>query len=400
MPIDLYYVLASPPCRSVMLLAKDLGVKLNLKLINPPAGDARTPEYLKINPQGTIPAMDDDGYILCESRAILRYLNNKFATDDRLYPLDLKARGMVDQRLDFDCGSFFPAFLNCVRPVFFGLTKTVSEEKKERNKEVMGLLDKFLETSGGYVAGKHLTLADYAFVAVAVSFEAFVPNGLQMPIDLYCVLGSPPSRSVLLLGKALGLEFNLIETSPITGATRTPEYHKMNPLHTIPTINDDGFALYESRAILRYLFNAYGKEKDEHLYPKDPKARAIVDQRLDFDIGTLAAKAAACSRPIVFGNATSISEEDKKNLKEALEILDGYIEASGGYCAGKHLTLADISIISVISSIEAVGVLDLSEMKHLSAWLAKCKTEMPGYEEANGRGAEVFGHYLRSKMSD
>ena len=48
MPVDLYYMLASPACRSVMLLAKDLGVELNLKLINPPAGDARTPEYLKV----------------------------------------------------------------------------------------------------------------------------------------------------------------------------------------------------------------------------------------------------------------------------------------------------------------------------------------------------------------
>ena len=186
-----------------------------------------------------------------------------------------------------------------------------------------------------------------------------------MPIDVYCVLGSPPSRSVLLLGKAMGLEFNLIETSPITGATRTPEYHKvlgnfigflvptrnarrcshrswlfpsdespayhshyqrqwiralrkvsgvklgMVPLPMpkviqIPlSFGSNGIHMFPpttSRAILRYLFNTYGKEKDEHLYPKDPKARAIVDQRLDFDLGTLSAKAGACSVCIIKWN--------------------------------------------------------------------------------------------------
>ena len=45
----------------------------------------------------------------------------------------------------------------------------------------MGLLDKFLEASGGYVAGKHLTLADYAFVAVALSFEVSLRLTLFVP---------------------------------------------------------------------------------------------------------------------------------------------------------------------------------------------------------------------------
>jgi hypothetical protein len=48
MPIDLYYVLASPPCRSVLLLAKALKIELNLKVTDLSKGENKTPEFLKV----------------------------------------------------------------------------------------------------------------------------------------------------------------------------------------------------------------------------------------------------------------------------------------------------------------------------------------------------------------
>jgi len=69
-----------------------------------------------------------------------------------------------------------------------------------------------------------------------------------MVLDFYYVPGSAPCRSVLMTAKAVGVDLNLKLTNLMAGEHLTPEFIKMNPQHTIPTLNDDGFALWESRA--------------------------------------------------------------------------------------------------------------------------------------------------------
>ncbi|CAG0904989.1 unnamed protein product [Darwinula stevensoni] len=219
-----------------------------------------------------------------------------------------------------------------------------------------------------------------------------------MGIDLYYDDLSPFCNSVRLLARALGLQLDLKERNTDKDEQLTPEYIQMNPQHTVPTINDDGYIMTESRAILRYLVGKYGK--DDSLYPKDLKDRAIVDQRLDFDAGTLSARwQFVCMYPVVKDGKKSLNEAVLNKLDEALGILDIYIKKSGGYVAGNHLTIADFAIVGPVSCIEMMELLDVSRHEHVWAWLSKCKAEMNGYEEENGCKVSNNKEWIRNALA-
>ncbi|XP_058798841.1 glutathione S-transferase 1-like [Phymastichus coffea] len=168
MPIDLYHYPGSAPCHAVRLVAAAVGVELNLKLLNPTAGEHLTPEFLKINPQHTIPTIDDNGFYLWESRAICTYLIEKYGKNDSLYPKDSKQRAIVNQRLYFDAGTFYQSFAQYLYPQVLG-GEAENPAKLEKCKEAMDYLDKFLEGQN-YVAGDHLTVADLSIVVNALCY--------------------------------------------------------------------------------------------------------------------------------------------------------------------------------------------------------------------------------------
>ena len=77
----------------------------------------------------------------------------------------------------------------------------------------------------------------------------------------------------------LGLKYERIDAGMEHGVTKTPEYMKMNPNSLVPTIEDDGFVLWESHTIVRYLAAKHGVGT---LWPTDLRARADAERWMDW----------------------------------------------------------------------------------------------------------------------
>uniref|UniRef100_A0AAG5CP70 glutathione transferase n=1 Tax=Anopheles atroparvus TaxID=41427 RepID=A0AAG5CP70_ANOAO len=175
---DLYYLPGSSPCRAVLMVAEAVGVQLNLKLLDLMAGEHRTPEFTRLNPQRSIPTLVDGGTVLCESRAILLYLCDRYAREDIRYPKDVLHRAAVHQRLFFDACVLYPRFTEYYHPQVFG-GAPADEGKRRAFERAVTLLDTFLGECE-FVAGPTMTVADISIFATMATACA-----LRFPVASY-----------------------------------------------------------------------------------------------------------------------------------------------------------------------------------------------------------------------
>jgi glutathione S-transferase len=121
-----------------------------------------TPEYLAMNPSGLVPVIDDDGYVLAESNAIVRYLAARHRAT-ALWPEDLRRRGEVDRWMEWQSNEYTPA----MRDAFWQLVRVPAEKRdaaaleasRAKSERLSGILDGLL-ASRRYVAGDTFTAAD------------------------------------------------------------------------------------------------------------------------------------------------------------------------------------------------------------------------------------------------
>jgi glutathione S-transferase len=142
----------------------------------------------------------------------------------------------------------------------------------------------------------------------------------------------------------LGLPHERIDAGMAFGRVNDPDYRALNPNGRVPTIEDDGFVLWESNAIVRYLAS---KHSAGRMYPTDLQARADADRWMDWQQTTLLGPLG-----VVFWNLIrtppdkrdmAAVETARQNTAELWSIVDARL-ARQPFVAGTELTIADIPL--------------------------------------------------------
>jgi glutathione S-transferase len=150
-------------------------------------------------------------------------------------------------------------------------------------------------------------------------------------------------KKALWAAEELGLKYERIDAGMQFGVTKTPEYLSMNPNSLVPTIEDDGFVLWESHSIVRYLCAKHGMGR---LCPADLKARADAERWMDWAFTFQSAM-----RAVFWGLIRTPPEKrDHKAIEEGrsqsaklLEVLERNLEKKT-YVTGDAFTMGDIPI--------------------------------------------------------
>jgi len=198
-------------------------------------------------------------------------------------------------------------------------------------------------------------------------------------MKLYDVKGSPNCFKVRVLARELGLPLELVPTD--LAQTKAADYLARNPTGKVPTlIDDDGFVLWESAAILIHLAETRG---DTRLLPREPHARAEVMRWLFFAathiqpwlslLGQERILKVRTGQPADPGTIALAGRE----LGRFLAVLDERL-ADQSYLAD-GFSLADIAVGGGLEHSEARG-LELGAYPMLSAWRERLRAR-PSWRE-------------------
>ena len=102
-------------------------------------------------------------------------------------------------------------------------------------------------------------------------------------MKFYIFIGSPRAFKVMAVANHLGLDYELQQLDPTKGEHLSAGYAAVNPNKRIPTMEDEGFILWESNAITQYLAS---RKPEAGLLPPDERARALVNQWQFWDISS------------------------------------------------------------------------------------------------------------------
>jgi glutathione S-transferase len=188
------------------------------------------------------------------------------------------------------------------------------------------------------------------------------------------IYGHPQSsctRKVLitLAEKGAFAEFQLVDL--FSGEHKKTAHLTRQPFGVVPALDDDGFMLYESRAIIRYLDS---RLEGPPLQPEAELDRARMDQWLSVDQSYIAPHTRTLALERIVKKHDGLPEDRaatemaETGLARSFAVIDRALEGKD-YLVGKAFSLADISLMPYVASLGMIGAEHLLEDRaHLTAW--------------------------------
>ena len=202
------------------------------------------------------------------------------------------------------------------------------------------------------------------------------------------ILGKLPSinvRKVLWVCGELDLAYEHEEWGSGSRSTQVPEFLSLNPNGMVPVIIDDGFVLWESNTICRYLAARCARHD---LLPSTPRERAGVEQWMDWQ----ATEFNNSWRYAFLGLVRHSPEHQDPallasgiaNWNRHMTMLEGQLTSTQAYVTGETFTLADI-VLGLSAQRWLVAPMDRPDLPAVRAYHARL-SERPGFRKHGAKG--------------
>ncbi|MER5137130.1 glutathione S-transferase family protein [Providencia stuartii] len=170
--------------KKVLWCLEELNVAYHQKDVGGPFGGLDTPEYKKMNPNSTIPTLQDDDFTLWESNTILRYLTEKFEHSHLLVPQNLQEKAAADKWLDWGCGSLFDNIKQMMNKI---VRVSPDERDPETVRTIYHNIEKLLKIADEalatqpYFSGQQFGIADIAIAPLFYPWHEIVTERPEFP---------------------------------------------------------------------------------------------------------------------------------------------------------------------------------------------------------------------------
>ncbi|XP_061163343.1 glutathione S-transferase theta-1-like [Saccostrea echinata] len=218
-------------------------------------------------------------------------------------------------------------------------------------------------------------------------------------LKLFYDLMSQPSRAVYIFLKANNIPFEAIQIAIRNGDHHKEEYTRITQFQQVPVIDDNGFVLTESVAILQYLCMKY--KLADHWYPlKNPETHARVQEYLNWQHANT-----RFHGTMLFRILLRLPQETKQpvNQQEAGEYrkgnmtvvrhLDKYFLKDKKFLCGEDISIADILAVCELMQLHVIDEdYIIYQNDKVKAWLTRVKNRLgPAFDE---------GHKIVYKVHD